>query len=327
MLRLGLVGTGDAGKHHARALLAVIAERRARWTAVVIRDPAEDARLRDALAIPAEVISFPSLAALLESRACDAVILATPDGLHVEQVVGAAGHGVHVLVEKPLALSRADGARAVSAVRAAGVHLAVGYHLRHHAAHRLVQSRSRELIGELRTIFVRWAWPDPATTGWRARGEKARFWSLAALGTHAIDLAFMFADLAEVGAVAAVLEPVVGIDRAAEVSLGLGQGRLAHISVSIGHRAPSRVILTGDAGEVEAIGTLGARGDGELWHRVPRQDVRSIPFAAENPYLAQLRAFISASNEDGFVDDPALLANLDVLDRIRPAKDNEGDLA
>jgi len=36
-----------------------------------------------------------------------------------------------------------------------------------------VASRA-ELVGVVRTVFVRWAWPDPATDGWRARGEGAR---------------------------------------------------------------------------------------------------------------------------------------------------------
>jgi predicted dehydrogenase len=90
---------------------------------------------------------------------------------------------------------------------------------------------------------------------------------------------------------------------------------LAHVSVSVAHRAVSRLVVTGDAGELEATGTLGARGDGELLHRAPRQAPVAIAFEAESPYAAQLRAF-AARARAGFTDDPALLANLDLLDRI-----------
>lgn len=114
--------------------------------------------------------------------------------------------------------------------------------------------------------------------------------------------------------VAALTHPAGGVDRAAEVSLAIGDV-FAHVSVSVEHRAVSRLLVSGDAGEIEAIGTLGARGDGELLHRALRTAPVSVPFDAENPYTAQLRDFV-ARIPRGFVDDPSLLANVDVLDRI-----------
>ena len=315
MLRVGLVGTGDAGRHHGRALRAAAAQGALAWTAVAARDATGVATFRAELSVADSVASFPSLEALIDARACDAVVLATPDGIHAEQVERAARAGLHVLVEKPLALSRAEGERAVASARVSGVHLSVGYHLRHHAAHRIAFERLAELVGPVRSVFVRWAWPDPATEGWRAKGQGARFWSLAALGTHGIDLAL---GLAGAGAadvdVAALTLPRGAIDRAAEVTMRLGDV-LAHVSVSVAHRAVSRVLVTGEAGELEAIGTLGARGDGELVHRAPRQSAVAIAFDVESPYAAQLRAFVARAPR-GFSDDPSFLANLDILDRI-----------
>ncbi len=316
MLRVALVGTGDAGRHHGRALAALAAEGRLEWSAVAARDAAGVARFRADLGVPDAVTSFSSLDALIDARACDAVILATPDAIHAEQIERAARAGLHVLVEKPLALSRTDGARALTSARLAGVFLAVGYHLRHHRAHRVMFERLAELVGPVRTIYVRWAWPDPATGGWRAKGDGARFWSLAALGTHGIDLAMWLSGSTASGRgdVASMTLPRGAIDRAAEVTMRLDDV-LAHVSVSVAHRAVSRVLVTGDAGELEAIGTLGARGDGELLHRAPRQSAVAIAFETENPYAAQLRDFVARAPR-GFTDDPALLANLDVLDRI-----------
>jgi len=320
MLRIGLVGIGDAGKHHARALVALGGPDGAGacvWTAVVARDANRQAKFQAEVSAPSEVVSYASLDSLLDAEACDAVVLATPDGLHAEQVIAASTRGVHVLVEKPLALSAADAARAIQAARSTKACLRVGYHLRHHAAHRLMLARLGELVGQVRSVFVRWAWPDPSTDGWRARGEGARHWSLAALGTHGIDLALMFGGTNADARVAAVLEPTGGVDRAAEVSFALANGALAHVSVSVVHRAVSRLVITGDKGEVEAIGTLGARGDGELLHRPPRGPAQSIAFAPENPYLAQMRAFATAARE-GFTEDDSLLTNVAILQGARP---------
>ena len=316
MLRMALVGIGDAGKHHARALAALASEGRLAWTAICARDAGRAATFRAELGIGDGVVTHASLDALLEARACDAVVLATPDGIHAEQIERATRAGVHVLVEKPLALTAADGRRSVQSARDANVLLAVGYHLRHHRAHRVMVERMGELVGDVRSVFVRWAWPDPSKDGWRARGEGARFWSLAALGTHGIDLAMWLAGAgagAGAGAVG-VLEPAAGIDRAAEVSFRWGSA-LAHVSVSVVHRAVSRVIVCGERGELEAIGTLGARGDGELFHRSPQGPAVRVAFDAENPYAAQIHDFVSRAPQ-GFALDPALLANLDVLDQI-----------
>jgi hypothetical protein len=42
-----------------------------------------------------------------------------------------------------------------------------------------------------------------------------------------------------------------------------------------------------------------------------------VPFVAENPYAAQLRAFVARVGEGGgFPPDPAQRANVDILDRI-----------
>lgn len=319
MLRVALVGLGDAGKHHARALSRLHAEGALEWTAVCARDASRIDAFRAAHAVADSVATFRDLDMLLEARACDALILATPDGLHAEQVIASAAAGVHVLVEKPLALEGGSAERAVDAARRANVALAVGYHLRHHAGHRLVRARLRELVGEPRTMYLRWAWPDPATQGWRAKGQGARFWSMAALGTHCVDLALWFCEppMEEIAATS-LQTPALGIDRAAEVSFRVGDV-LAHVSVSVEHRATSRLLITGTHGEVEALGTFGARGDGELLHRPPRGPATSLTFTPEDPYVAQLSDFAACTSQ-GFQNDPTRLSNVRLLDQIaKPA--------
>src|SRR6185436_15900593 len=59
-----------------------------------------------------------------------AVVLATPHSLHADQIVRIAAAGKPVFCEKPLALRRADAARAAQACRSAGVVLGVGQNKR-----------------------------------------------------------------------------------------------------------------------------------------------------------------------------------------------------
>lgn len=292
-VRIALVGVGDAGAHHARALISLAASGRVQPVAVCARDASVLQQRRQQLALPDSVRCVSSLSQLLTSVPCDAVILATPDGLHADQIIECAAHGKHVLVEKPLALRHSDAKRAIEAAQAQRVLLRVGYHLRHHAAHRLVRQRLDSLIGPLRTLSVRWAWPDPATDGWRARGQKARFWSLAALGTHAIDLCQWSSGCRIRRCVGVTVPPLsVGVDHSAELVLEFESGVLAHVSVSVTHRALPRVLWVGDRGEIECIGTLGARGRGELWHRPLQQPAQAVDYEPVDPYAAQLAAFV-----------------------------------
>ncbi|QSQ25944.1 Gfo/Idh/MocA family oxidoreductase [Pyxidicoccus parkwayensis] len=318
--RLGLVGLGDAGRHHARALDALQAEGLCQWTALCARDAARMAAFAASVAAPAGIGAFDSLEALLASRACDALILATPDGLHAEQVRACAAAGVHVLCEKPLALDGVSAQAAWDACRAAGVHLGVGYHLRHHAGHRLMRAELAERVGTVRHVDLRWTWPDPASQGWRAQGHGARWWSLAALGTHALDLAGWLVDR-PLTVASASLWPEDGVDRAAEVLLRGDGGLLVHVFVSVELRTVSRISIVGTAGELEALGTLGARGAGTLTWRAPREEPRAVPFTTVDPYREQLRAFLtalrdgsepSASGEDG-------LRNVRWLEQLGPA--------
>jgi predicted dehydrogenase len=64
----------------------------------------------------------------------DAVFLATPHSLHADQIVAAAAAGKHAFTEKPFALKKADGERAVAAAEAAGIQLGLGHNYRYNPA-------------------------------------------------------------------------------------------------------------------------------------------------------------------------------------------------
>ena len=311
--RIGLVGLGDAGQHHGRALRELDRGGVCRWVGVCARDRDKIEAYRQALEVPAHTLSHVGLDALLDEGRCDAVILATPDPLHTEQLVRCSTRGVHVLVEKPLATSLQAGRVALQLARRRGVIVRVGYHLRHHPAHVLVRNRDPKLIGRVRSISMRWAWADPNTEGWRARGE-GRFWALAALGAHCIDLGRWLAG-AEPSRVACITSPTTGIDTAAELSLDCG-GVLVHASVAVTHRARAHLVLTGEFGEIECIGTLGSRDDGEAWVRPMGSRARRMEFTRTDPYRAQLIDFITAIETLDHRDHYELLGNLVVLDEI-----------
>ena len=194
-----LAGTGDAARHHARALLALRDAHDLSWS-LVARTPERAAAFLQPLTPDLHPVAvYPTLEAGLTpgpGERPDMVILATPDGLHAAQIVACAAAGAHVLCEKPLALTGADARLAVDACAAAGVRLQVGYQLRYHAAHQHMHAHLHR-VGRLVRMEARWDWPDPAVDGWRARRSPglAADWAMAALGTHCLDLLAWYGDL------------------------------------------------------------------------------------------------------------------------------------
>jgi predicted dehydrogenase len=75
--------------------------------------------------------SFACLADALDAVTLDAVDIRLPHAMHADAAVEAARHGLHVLVEKPLATSPADARRILGAVAEAGVTLAVAENYPH----------------------------------------------------------------------------------------------------------------------------------------------------------------------------------------------------
>jgi len=71
--------------------------------------------------------SFESMAELAADSGVDAVYIATPHEFHAHDVVLAAAHGKHALVEKPMALTLAECGAMVDAARTARTVLVVGH--------------------------------------------------------------------------------------------------------------------------------------------------------------------------------------------------------
>jgi predicted dehydrogenase len=124
MLNAAIVGLGWWGKNLVNAVQGK--SERIRFVHGVSKEPEA---VREFAASHGFTLSADLSDALGDPRV-QAVVLATPHSLHVDQIVTAAAAGKPVFCEKPLALKRADAERAVAACRRAGVVLGVGQNKR-----------------------------------------------------------------------------------------------------------------------------------------------------------------------------------------------------
>lgn len=169
-LRAGLIGLGMMGRHHARVLRSLEGVE-----LVAVADPLGDPHdVSGELAVGADVAS-------LVAAGIDYCVVAVPTAFHHGIALDLAGHGVHALIEKPLAANSTEAADIVAAFADAGLVGAVGHIERYNPA--LQQARARIANGDLGDVLqvsTRRVGPFPARI--------ADVGVVKDLGTHDIDL-------------------------------------------------------------------------------------------------------------------------------------------
>jgi UDP-N-acetyl-2-amino-2-deoxyglucuronate dehydrogenase len=169
-IRFALVGCGRIGRSHIEA----IRHHHEQAELVAVCDNAEQA-LRQAMA-DTQAPGFESLTRLLQESRPDCVVLATPSGLHPQQVIEVARAGIDVMTEKPMATRWSDGLSMVRECDAAGVRLFVVKQNRHNRTLQLLkQALVQGRFGRVYTVGVNVFWSRPQSyydsADWRGTWE------------------------------------------------------------------------------------------------------------------------------------------------------------
>ena len=123
-VRVALIGCGAMARENLLPVLA--GHERVNLVALVDINDRAARELADAYQVPH---AFGDLAAL-DQTLVDAAIVATPPALHAAQTEELARRGLHVFVEKPMAVTTAEARRMVETTDSAGVVLSVGLYRR-----------------------------------------------------------------------------------------------------------------------------------------------------------------------------------------------------
>lgn len=199
-------------------------------------------------------LPYDQLAEFLESGAVDAVYVAVPNDLHALFTERAAGAGVHVLCEKPIAANSAQAARMIAACARGGVKLMIAYRLHFEPANLAAMEivRGGE-IGEARflsTVFSQQV--TPANT--RTQGEHAGG-PLRDVGVYCVNAArYLFRDepteAVALGARKRNDARFREIDEQLAALLRFPGERLAQLTCSFGAYGHSEVRVVGTKGTV-----------------------------------------------------------------------------
>ncbi|WP_084355269.1 Gfo/Idh/MocA family protein [Actinomyces radicidentis] len=151
-LRVGLIGLGSMGRHHARVIRATEG-----MDLVAVADPAGDK-----FGVAGDLPLLPDVHALIDAG-LDAAMVAVPTVYHEEVALALAEAGVHTMVEKPIAHTTEAGRRVADAFADKGLVGAVGYVERCNPALRALRQRlDAGELGQVYQVLTRRQGPFPA---------------------------------------------------------------------------------------------------------------------------------------------------------------------
>jgi predicted dehydrogenase len=155
-VRLGIIGLGNMGLGHADN---IISGKVSRCEITAVCDPA-----------PEKIVRFPQAkgfarsAELIHSGVVDAVLIATPHFDHTVSGIDALQAGLHVLVEKPISVQKADCERLIAAWQDPKLVFAVMFQQRTDPVYRkireLIQSGELGQIRRINWIITNWFRPE-----------------------------------------------------------------------------------------------------------------------------------------------------------------------
>lgn len=231
-LRTAVVGTGQAGQAHGRALQQATGLR-----LVAAADPDADSReafSRSFGALP----TYPDLAALLRTERPEVVHLCSPPGLHADQAIACLEAGAWVMCEKPLCGSLADLDRIAEAERRSGARCAGVAQWRFSTRTQQLKGLiadgafGRPLLALIETAWFRDA--DYYAAPWRGRWESELGGPTIGVGIHLTDLAiWLLGEWDEVSAMASTLDRDIAVEDVSVANLRFAGGALASIVNSV----------------------------------------------------------------------------------------------
>ncbi|HUT34289.1 MAG TPA: Gfo/Idh/MocA family oxidoreductase [Planctomycetota bacterium] len=260
---------------------------------------------------------FTEVEPLLARDDVEAVYIATPTIAHAPQALAAIAAGKHVLVEKPLAMTVAEGRRIAAAAKRRGVLVGTGFMMRHHGAHQKI----RQLIeaGAIGTPVMGRAqlscWYPPIEGAWRQDPALGGGGSFADMGNHCFDLLEMFLGrTTEVHAFIGNLVHDYKSEDTAVVTFRFESGAIGIVDnlFNVPDEASRNVLeIYGSAGGIRCEGTIGQAPGGSVRLvsvRAGGYDARQqraaarerlIPFRKVNTYRAEIEDFTRAIRTGG----------------------------
>ncbi|GAB3903197.1 Gfo/Idh/MocA family oxidoreductase [Larkinella knui] len=185
-LGIALVGLG---KYSEGQLAPALEETRlCKLAGIVTGTPEKAEKWKKKYNLPDKnVYTYQTFDQMADNPDIDIVYVVLPNSLHAEYVIRAARAGKHVICEKPLATSVADGRRMIEACQKAGRKLSVGYRLHFDPHNReMMRLGQQKVLGAVKKIYAQNGQKEGYDTPWRLNKKLAGGGPLPDVGVYCI---------------------------------------------------------------------------------------------------------------------------------------------
>ena len=284
-IRIAIIGCGLIGRQYAQRLSRLGAP------VVAVADPLLERAEEVAEANGAAMYS--SARDLLDEEAIDLLCICSPTPFHHAAVLAAAGRGLHIFCEKPLAENLAQAREMCGAAHEAGVTMGMGFKMRYEAAFARAKSliEAGEIGAPLYSIFSYFQQVPPPERAWYKD-----FGTTRDNVVHAIDLSNWLLDRPPAG-VRARLDHRLGFKGEDKVFLQIayGDGALASIHGGwVGADYPA--VAASDDILFQIVGEAGYVAGDRAGHIViaSGRGIERLALAPVDSFSAELAAFLDA---------------------------------
>lgn len=271
-IKIAVVGCGRIAKNHFGA----IEQHQDALTLVGVCDSHADTLAQHVEHY--KVQGYTDIMALLTQCECDMVSICTPSGLHAQQVILAARHGKHVMVEKPMATRWADGMNMVNACDDAHVRLFVIKQNRRNATLQLLKRAVEEKrFGKIYMVHLNVFWSRPQayydSARWRGTWEMdgGAFMNQA---SHYVDLLeWLIGPIADVQAMTGTLARNIEVEDTGVMNVRWRSGALGSMAVTMltyPKNLEGSITIIGEKGTARIGGV--AVNDIQLWDFAEAKD-------------------------------------------------------
>ena len=288
-------------------------------TALVAAGYARSAASRAAFAEKHGTRAASSLQEIWDDPDIAGVIIATPHQARWELITAATAAGKHVFVEKPLALTAAEGRALIAEAAKAGVVLQVGHNKRRQSAYRAIKAAlDAGELGQIQHIETHISGPaafNPQLPEWRKQREDLPAGGMTPMGVHMVDtIHYLGGPITRVMAMSKRVSERLPVDDVTSMLFELESGASAYLAT---------LLAAGPVNTVAVHGTEGSaftEQDGTVLSRQKRGEADRKPSPVEpvDTLAEQMAEFVESirTGREPETGGPEALAVVEVLDAI-----------
>jgi 1,5-anhydro-D-fructose reductase (1,5-anhydro-D-mannitol-forming) len=266
-----------------------------------------------------DILKYSSLSSYLETNPSGAIYIATPNYLHAQQAIESMSVGLHVICEKPMAITGVDCQLMLDVANINKTQLFIGHMLRYSPVIAVAKNWIRnQILGKLQAIDTIFHYNLPVTDrSWALTKNASGGGALIDAGIHCIDTIRFLTDDQSISELTANIDNNMhsdGIERKAKCHFKTADIiGLVHVDATRSYQ--SMLTITGDKGSIIIENFAATWGQASIKFYTHDGYLQKAEYIdVSNIYLLQLNAFAAAIQGQHFSPPTSAAENVKIVE-------------